>query len=150
VKLSIVELKWTDVDGGGRVERFLDIVVDGVSLHKLVSHGRPGSITPMGAIPVEEEIDKYVSRLLGDLPPDSWAEQCCIFICPGCGDIDCGAITVKVEKHDNVIVWSDFAFEYPDFVDDTHAYEPVDPIASFCFDASHLRAVLLGRPRQST
>lgn len=101
----------------------------------------------MGAFPAETEIDKYVSRLIGELEVDSWAGQCCIYVCKECGDIDCGAVTVKVEKRDELILWSNFAYEYPDFFDDKQGYNPIEPARAYCFEASQLRDVLLGRPR---
>jgi hypothetical protein len=148
MKLSTVELKWTAVIDPGRAERFLDIVVDGASLYERF-WSKNGGITPMGAFPVEAEVEKYAARLLGELHPDSWAKQCCIYVCRACGDIDCGAVTVNVSKRDNIIIWSNFAFEYPDYSNDTFAYEPVEPPISYSFELSHLREALLNRPTNS-
>jgi hypothetical protein len=148
VIVSRIELKWTDVIDPGRVERFLDIVVDGASLYERFWNKGLGNIALIGAFPSEDEEDKYVARLLGDLPPDSWAKQCCIYVCRGCGDINCGAITVKVEKRGDTVVWSGFAFEYPNYQDDKYEYEPIEPAMSYSIEARHLREVLLGRPRR--
>jgi hypothetical protein len=35
----------------------------------------------------------------------------CLYVCPECGDLGCGALTAKVGRDGDYIVWSDFAFE---------------------------------------
>lgn len=54
-----------------------------------------------------------------------------IYGCSECLDIGCGAMTVKVERLDDSIVWKDFAYE--------NGYEETDfeeykKIGSFVFD----------------
>jgi hypothetical protein len=34
-----------------------------------------------------------------------------LYICPECGEIGCGAVTVQIEKKGDEIIWSDFRFE---------------------------------------
>ena len=34
-----------------------------------------------------------------------------LYICPECGDIGCGAVTARVEREGEFIVWRDFGFE---------------------------------------
>lgn len=34
-----------------------------------------------------------------------------LYVCNCCGDLGCGALTVKVEKIDGYFVWSDFGYE---------------------------------------
>lgn len=34
-----------------------------------------------------------------------------IYCCSECGDVTCGGITVKIQKNEDSIEWSDFAYE---------------------------------------
>ena len=34
-----------------------------------------------------------------------------IYVCPECGDIDCGAITAVIKDYGDRIIWSDFGYE---------------------------------------
>jgi len=83
-------------------------------------------------LPGENEL--AVRRLLLEEPADFPNERRSLYVCPECGDIGCGAVTVAIEKRDNSIIWRDFGFE--NTVEDTvdtrfnavgpYVFEPVE------------------------
>ncbi|MEH2541929.1 hypothetical protein V1278_005049 [Bradyrhizobium sp. AZCC 1577] len=42
---------------------------------------------------------------------DGGGHRVSLFVCPECGDLACGAITVFVSRNDVVVQWSDFAYD---------------------------------------
>jgi hypothetical protein len=115
--------------GGGKTERkFLDFVVDGSSLQETLGVfeqvGGLGWGTPEGQ-------RLYVGRLLLQEPTDAPSGRVPLYVCAECGDIGCGAITVRVHKSGSTFVWSDFAFEnnYDAAMIDTDQFRHVGPFA---------------------
>ncbi len=101
---SSLEVRWrVRAGGGGRTERrYLDFLVDGVSLYDRLGLG--DHVTPLGCwLPDAER--EYTRKLLaasGRVP---------LYVCAECGDLGCGAITALVERTSDGFVWRDFAFE---------------------------------------
>jgi hypothetical protein len=60
-------------------------------------------IPPLGSLPVSADNDA-AARLLLEAPPDL-GERTAIFVCASCGDLDCGAISVVIERDGHDIVW---------------------------------------------
>lgn len=90
-----------------------DFLIDGESLlHTLVKVGG-GHADFMGcfvkgfAVPAA----KAAARLLSQAAPDSPSGRVLLYICPECGDIGCGAYSVRIEKTNTGYAWSDFAYE---------------------------------------
>lgn len=50
-----------------------------------------------------------------------------IYVCPECGDIDCGAITAIIKDFGDRIIWSDFGYE-TGYGGLTETYEQIEPI----------------------
>jgi hypothetical protein len=97
--------------GGGRTPRtFLDFVVDGRSLYDLLVSRGFDSIPCLGWGPLDSQ-KAAVERLLRRKEPDFPNERTSLFVCAECGDLDCGAVSVMVERAGDEIVWRDFAFE---------------------------------------
>jgi hypothetical protein len=53
---------------------------------------------------------KITNMLTSDVPV-SGSHRVALFVCPECGDLACGAITVLVSRNDLVVQWSDFAYD---------------------------------------
>jgi hypothetical protein len=114
--MNTIELLRTDraVSGlGSQVRRtFLDFVVDGVSLYEEVGR-RSDLISTVWIDPPmpKEEQGKAIRRLLkadtGDLPNG----RVSLYICPECGDLGCGVISVQIDVADDQITWRDFGYE---------------------------------------
>jgi hypothetical protein len=47
-----------------------------------------------------------VARLQGETQPDYPPNRVAIYVCPECGDLGCGAITVAVSREEGTVIWS--------------------------------------------
>ncbi|CAG1013362.1 hypothetical protein ANRL4_04913 [Anaerolineae bacterium] len=108
--ISKLELIWrTRAGGGGKTQReYLDFVIDGQSLGDLLNSG--DYIGCLGWLPVDVEqqsIDELLLKRRSELTSGRYR----LYICPECGDLDCGAITVQIEKTADQFMWKDFGFE---------------------------------------
>ena len=134
---STLEVTWTTRPGGeGRTERhFLDFVIDGVALSSLVGD----FISPFGWLDANEE-SASLDRLLRKSPPDVAGGRTTLYICPECGDLGCGAITLSVQSEPGVIIWKDFGIQnnYEDVVHTEH-FQKIGP---FIFDANQYHELL--------
>jgi hypothetical protein len=112
-KLSFVEATriiepGTDMNKTAR--RFADVVVDSQSLYAVV---RSEGLDFISAILLDYPhiARPAVSRLLGDEPPDAPAGRVALYICPECGDLGCGAVTVKINRSDDKVEWSAWGYQ---------------------------------------
>jgi hypothetical protein len=101
---SRFELRWNDWTWQREFgASFLDYIVDGRSLW---SDRRVGpefhEIPPLGWLPVSAD-DDAASRLILEAPPDL-GERTSIFVCASCGVLDCGAVSVVIERDGDDIV----------------------------------------------
>lgn len=57
-------------------------------------------------------VDKsFAKQLLLKEPSELDSRRVPLYVCNCCGDLGCGALTVKVEKIGEYFVWSDFGYE---------------------------------------
>ena len=128
-ELSRLKVEWKRREGGGgRTQRdFLDFVVDGQSLSELLGD----HISCLGWLDAEQNAEA-VGRLLLKESPDLPNNRNTLYICPECGDIGCGAVSLVVEWVGDNVVWRDFGYEnnYEEIVH-TEGFEEVGP---FTFD----------------
>ncbi len=95
--------------GGGRTHRdWVDVVVDDRPLHSVINPG--DFIGCIGWLPAKAEAS-LVRQLLMKEPSELGESRCQLYMCPECGDIGCGAVTVVVEKTSDAFTWSQFRFE---------------------------------------
>jgi hypothetical protein len=100
------ELRWSVLRRRRRVERaFLDYVIDGRSLWADRRVGEFRQVPLLGWLPSAAD-DEAAARLLLDAPPDL-GDRTAIFVCGSCGDLDCGATSVVIERDGDEIVWRD-------------------------------------------
>jgi len=128
-------------DGSWKSERhFLDFVVNGESLWKIVGQARD-MVSVLCSEYDLNETTKAVHRLLlreqADLPDNRRS----LFICSECGNLGCGTITVVVAKHGGAIVWKNFGYEnnYEDHV----LLDEYGSIGPFTFNAVEYERTLL-------
>jgi hypothetical protein len=142
---SSLDVVWTTRSGGGgRTERrFLDFVVDGVALSTRFD---ADFISPFGWVAADEQ-NASIDRLLRKSPPDVDHGRTTLYVCPECGDLGCGAVTLLVDGGPGTIVWKNFGIQnnYEDIV---HA-EGLDGIGPFTFDGAQYHQLFerLRRPR---
>lgn len=90
---------------------YFDFFISGKSLRTILDIENADLITAFGW----STNKKYERHLLNvfRLKEKSQIEsgRIMIYVCPECGDIDCGAITAVIKDRGLTIVWSDFAYE---------------------------------------
>jgi hypothetical protein len=86
---------------------YADFVVDGLVLSDR-AHRRRDLISSLGWGPREVQ-DVVVDQLL--LLRGSSAGRVALYVCPECGDLHCGAVTVAIQREGDAIVWRDFGYE---------------------------------------
>lgn len=66
------------------------------------------------------------------------------YVCSECGDIGCGAITGLITEAVDVMIWSDFAYEFKDYSapDEPIVYQWFRDVGPFRFDRNEYRQVL--------
>lgn len=97
---------------------------------RLVPSVRPGEVFPGGAIRTHREYldfeidgarlgeslrsrgDDVIAVAPADLGLDALHDgRVPLFVCPECGDLGCGAVTVIVERTADEVVWRDFGWQ---------------------------------------
>jgi hypothetical protein len=129
--MSTIELKWADRTLGGSQtpRRFLDFVIDGESLYEKLGD----VISPLGWLNAEET-RKIVNRFLRKESPDFPNDRTSIYVCPECGDLECGAVSAVIERVGDDIIWRDFG--YQNTYDDTIRFEDYEDVGPFTFNAT--------------
>ena len=69
----------------------------------------------------DEAIDQFLLKRPTDLPDQRQP----VFVCPECGDIACGAITLRLRLEGDAVVWEDLAYEngFDESVTDRSSFE---------------------------
>ena len=144
-KFSKLELVWrTRKGGGGGSQRdYLDFVIDGNSLIDLLKPG--DNVGCLGWLSPEIEqkiVDELSTKRLSELGNNRYP----IYICPECGDLGCGAITVEIEKRGTSFIWKNFGYEndYEKKINKLEFYKNIGP---FEIEESEYLNVLQNRPR---
>lgn len=136
MKISILKLEWKRREGGGGATQrdFLDFVVDGESLYEKISRG---NISPLGWFTPEENakvVNQFLLKEKSELPDNRYL----LFVCPECGDISCGAITVFIEREGDKIIWRDFGYQN-DYEEEIRS---IDFSEKFIFDETQYGSAL--------
>ncbi len=114
--------------GPGISERFSsDFLVDGESLLQVLTRAEEGHSDYVSCFVRGWDEFNASSRaqLLLRAPPDTASGRVLLYICPECGDLGCGAFTVRVSKTNSGYIWSDFAHE--NGYEDSHPLTQVGP-----------------------
>jgi len=70
--------------------------------------------------------------------PSMSSERVLLYVCPECGDIGCGAYSVKVSRTTDIFTWSDFAYE--NGYEDARSIEHLGP---YIFNAEKYEAAIV-------
>jgi hypothetical protein len=97
-------------------ERYtFDFVVNGASLFEATqasSSDMSGCLSdPRFEPEVARRLNDGMANMLTSGVPVSGGHRVALFVCPECGDLACGAITVLVSRNELVVRWSDFAYD---------------------------------------
>jgi hypothetical protein len=91
--------------------RYLDFVISGQSLIDILGVNNLDLITPLG-LDLFSHYEKELTEIIATKRRSNLESgRVMLYICPECGDIDCGAITTQIEVSENKIIWKDFAYE---------------------------------------
>lgn len=123
----------------GLGQQYFDFVVSGIPLHQRLTLGDMpliGSYYPPDNASAGKGLP--VRPLLGPDADLTATGRTRFYVCAECGDIECGAVTARIEVLDEVVIWRDFGWDVgdgePDLREDTH-------VGPFVFDkAAYLRA----------
>ena len=85
--------------------KFSDFIIDGYSLHKRLEKYELVPSLGDGTKEYQEEMISYF--LLQKPHPLLWY-RAPILVCPECADLGCGFISAKLDRRDNLVIWSDF------------------------------------------
>jgi hypothetical protein len=95
---------------------YLDFTIDGVGLNGAI--GRRGGATVAAGLvsilvtdwphgfPIQD-----VLVLLGERTSELPDGRVPIYVCPECGDLGCGAVTVSIDHGADVVTWADFGWQ---------------------------------------
>ena len=100
-----------NADGDGKHERFtVDFLVNEQSLYELLSAHRldlVGRFSRGARVWNEESADIFLTKQPADLENG----RIMLYVCPECGDIGCGAITMNLTKSEDRYTWREFGYE---------------------------------------
>ena len=132
--------------GGRRTGRnYLDYFISGTSLSELLNASNHDLIGSLGWGLNQEAEWQDIDLFLGKEVSTSVVNRVSLFVCPECGELGCGAITVRVAWQNNLMVWSDFGFENGIDEPDMSEFKHIGP---FYFEKRQYEAVFESiRPR---
>ena len=101
-------------DRSGAESRFLDWTVNGVLLRSMLGWARPPLMTTClrsGWVlePVLASLASLTVASSGEFPDGRAA----ILVCEQCGDLECGALSARIDIGDGVVHWADFGWQVP-------------------------------------
>lgn len=116
-----------------------DFVIDGESLLNSLVKIAGGHADFMGLFikGFAEQTAKSLAMLVYQDAPDSESGRVLLYICPECGDIGCGAYSVRIKKTEIGYSWADFSYE--NGYEEPHLIEGIGP---FFFEQSAYEAAI--------
>jgi hypothetical protein len=136
--VNLLRLEWKHrAAGGGRTSReYLDFIVDGQPLSPQI---RRDLVSTLGwSVPAANA--EAVARLMIKESADLANHRHTLYVCPECGDLACGAVTVLIERDGDRIVWRDFAFQNEN--NEKAHREKIEGLGPFQFERVQYRKAL--------
>lgn len=94
---------------GNKNTTFADLIIDGKSLYQMLKRH---DLVPALGWGTEENQRQMIQYFLLKEPHEYLFYRYPILVCPLCGDEECGYISVKVDRDDDVVIWKDFMLEH--------------------------------------
>lgn len=94
------------------VQHRVEFVLDGDPLSQLLEGSGVDTIE-YRVTPFEVGPSEAVAVLAGHIPFEDWlpdTQRIPLLVCT-CGDLQCGALTVRLSRHDDQVQWSEWAWE---------------------------------------
>lgn len=106
---------------------YLDFIISGQSLKSILGMEN-ADYTTLIALGTNKEYEKSILNIFRlKEKSDLETGRVMIYVCPECGDIDCGAITAIILDMGTKIVWKDFGYE-TGYGGVTEEYSNIEPI----------------------
>jgi len=90
---------------------YLDFLISGDSLKNILEISDSELIGTLGWSGSMEVETKKVNELIGLEKSELESGRTCLYVCPECGHIGCGSVTVKIVYDQNIIIWKEFGWE---------------------------------------
>jgi hypothetical protein len=142
---SLIERE-RDFSGGEHVghheRRFLDFVVDWQSLYEAIRHVYD-VLTPLWFDldpKIFPSLDSAIDQLLGQAQGPLAGDRTAVYVCSLCGDLGCGALTVKIEIDSDFVFWREWG--YQNDLEDRVSPVEVAALVDMKFDLSEYESVL--------
>ena len=123
---------------GSKMERrFFDFIVDGVSLlSKCLEKGfdEVGCLG-WGGQAIHSEAQ---ARLLDESPGDFDDGRVALFVCPECGDLGCGAVSIRLRREGQSVVWDEIGWQ----TNYEEGWNAIDDLGPYSFDFKQYRAAI--------
>ncbi|PAD31046.1 oxidoreductase [Paenibacillus sp. 7523-1] len=94
---------------GNKNTTFADLIIDGKSLYQMLKRH---DLVPALGWGTEENQRQMIQYFLLKEPHEYLYYRYPILVCPLCGDEECGYISVKVDRDEDVVIWKDFILEH--------------------------------------
>lgn len=150
ISVEEAEMNTGDLAASSRPDRrFLDFSLNGLSLVSLFGGaGYDGLISCLwidnaAAAPASADA---AQRLLGRRSGDAPDGTVSMYVCAACGDLGCGALTARVELHEDLVTWSDWGYRTDRVGDDSWEVPPdIDgiPVRDFVFERDDYERVMI-------
>lgn len=145
--IALIEAERDIRDGDGRktARRFLEFVVNDSPLGRPVREAGYDLISCLwvdNATAVEESV-KAAGRLLGDVAADAPQGRVSVYGCAKCGDLGCGAVTVRLEVTDTTVAWADWGYQ-TSYGDEVHDVDAINGLRKFTFARREYMQVIDG------
>ncbi len=115
---AVRDVRWGP--GQRREQRYLDFVVDGSALAPVLQKAGYDLISCLwlGDRPSITAGLSSLARLRGQEPGDAPGGRVAVYVCAECGNLGCGAVTVRVQVGPEAVEWLDWGYQtdYEDVV----------------------------------
>jgi hypothetical protein len=117
---------------------YIDFVIDGQSLAERTRYDLVSVLCKGWA---SDEREKSVRRLLGEEPADFPNDRRSLLVCPLCGDIGCGAVSIVLHFSDKTVLWKGFGYQN-NYEPEIHG-EHLKDLGPFEFDLGDYKSKLI-------
>lgn len=93
---------------GNKNTEFFDFIIDGQSLYQRLKSYDLVPALGWGSQEHQKQMQDYF--LLNKMHPQLYYRYP-MFVCPWCGDEECGFISIFIERNEDYVIWKDFKLE---------------------------------------
>ena len=136
--MKLLELKAIH---SGRHGEIIDFVISGRSLHAELSR-RGYDLVPRTSTKLVPTDTRTRELLLLESAGDTPRDRVALYLCPICGGLGCGAITVRINSDRATFTWEDFAIETDYFNEEEDGFQLLKKLGPFRFDAQQYTSAL--------